>query len=140
MIQDHFHKRLDIIELEVLDIKKLVKKENKIIDKNKKLSINDILLNYSKSKDFGKPFTYTEESYDKFLLTTIKNVTDGKKNVGFLAIIENANDIRVAINERKSFVIRTAVILVIVILIFSFVLNKYFLKPIKNLVIYTKIN
>ena len=133
-----FSQKLGIIELEVSDIKKQ-KKENKIIDKNKKLSINDILLNYSKSKDLGKPFTYTEESYDKFLLTTIKNVTDGKKNIGFLAIIENANDIRVAINERKSFVIRTAVILVVVILIFSFVLNKYFLKPIKNLVIYTKI-
>ena len=44
-----------------------------------------------------------------------------------------------AIDERKSFIIRTAIIVVIVILIFSFVLNRYFLKPIKNLVTYTKI-
>ena len=56
-----------------------------------------------------------------------------------MAIIENANDVKVAINERKNFIIRTAILVVIVILIFSFVLNRYFLKPIKNLVTYTKI-
>ena len=68
----------------------------------------------------------------------IKNVGD-KKNFGFLVITENANDIRTAINERKIFIIRTAFIVALVILIFSFVLNRYFLKPIKNLVNYTKI-
>tara|TARA_B110000196_G_scaffold284473_1_gene267011 strand:+ start:1211 stop:2749 length:1539 start_codon:yes stop_codon:yes gene_type:complete len=135
-----FSQRLDIIELEVLDDKFVKdKNNNQIIKKSKKLSLNDILLNYNKSRDFGKPFTFTQESYDQFLLTTIKNVNVNGINVGFLAISENANDIRVAINERKSFIIRTAFILVIVILIFSFVLNRYFLKPIKNLVTYTKI-
>ena len=60
------------------------------------------------------------------------------KNIGYLAISENANDIRTAIDERKTFIIRTAIAVGIVILIFSFVLNRYFLKPIKNLVSYTK--
>ena len=60
------------------------------------------------------------------------------ENVGFLAITENANDIKAAIEERKTFVIRTAIAVGIVIIIFSFVLNRYFLKPIKNLVSYTK--
>ena len=55
-----------------------------------------------------------------------------------MAISENANDIRAAIDERKTFIIRTAFAVAIVILIFSIVLNKYFLKPIKNLVNYTK--
>ena len=73
------------------------------------------------------------------MLVTIKNVNDGKKNIGYLAITENANEIRAAINERKDFIIRTALIVVIVILIFSYVLNRYFLKPIKNLVNYTNI-
>ena len=59
------------------------------------------------------------------------------KNVGYLVITENANDIKAAIDERKSFVVRTAFAVGIVILIFSFVLNRYFLKPIKNLVNYT---
>ena len=60
------------------------------------------------------------------------------KNIGYLAISENANDIKAAIDERKTFILRTAIAVGIVILIFSFVLNRYFLKPIKNLVSYTK--
>ena len=55
-----------------------------------------------------------------------------------MAITEKANDIRAAINERKIFIIRTAIVVAIVILIFSFVLNRYFLKPIKTIVNYTK--
>ena len=62
----------------------------------------------------------------------------GDKNIGYLAITENANDVKAAIDERKTFIIRTAIAVGIVILIFSFVLNRYFLKPIKNLVSYTK--
>jgi two-component system sensor histidine kinase ChvG len=54
-------------------------------------------------------------------------------------ISENANDIKSAIDERKTFILRTAIFIGIVIFIFSFVLNRYFLKPIKNLVTYTKI-
>ena len=73
------------------------------------------------------------------MLTTIKNVNLDGEHIGYLAISENASEIRAAINERKTFIIRTAFIVAIVILIFSIVLNKYFLKPIKNLVSYTKI-
>ena len=135
-----FSQKLDIVELEILDdesSKKIVNKKN--INKGKTDSLNDILLKYTGSKDFGKPFTFTQENYDQFLLTTIKNVNVDGTNIGFLAITENANDIRATINERKSFIIRTAFAVAIVILIFSIVLNRYFLKPIKNLVNYTKI-
>ena len=135
-----FSQKLNIIEFEISDDetnKKIVKKKN--INKDKAIPLNDILLNYTESKDFGKPFTFTQENYGQFFLTTIKNVNIDGINIGFLAITENANDIRTAINERKSFIIRTAFAVVIVILIFSIVLNRYFLKPIKNLVTYTKI-
>ena len=70
---------------------------------------------------------------------TIKNINIDEKNSGYIVIQENANEIRVAINERKNFILRTAAIVVVVILIFSFVLNRYFLKPIKNIVNYTNI-
>ena len=135
-----FSQKLNIIELEILDDesdKKIVKKKN--INKNKIIPLNDILLKYTKSKDLGKPFTFTQENYGQFFLTTIKNVNIDGINIGFLAITENANEIRVAINERKSFIVRTAFAVAIVILIFSIVLNKYFLKPFKILVNYTKI-
>ena len=136
-----FTTRLDIVELEILDEKKtkeLTEKKNINIGNNKNVSLNDILLDYSNSKNFGIPFTFTQEDFNKFKLTTIKNVIKNGKNIGYLAITENANDIKAAVNERKTFVIRTAIAVGIVILIFSFVLNRYFLKPIKNLVNYTK--
>ena len=37
------------------------------------------------------------------------------KNIGYLAITENANDIKAAIDERKTFIIRTAIAVGIVI-------------------------
>ena len=114
------------------------KNDKKILNKEKNY-LNNILLNYSNSSNFGKPYTFTKETYDQFSLVTIKNVNKGKKNIGYLAITENANDIRAAIQERKNFIIRTAIVVTIVVLIFSYVLNRYFLKPIKNLVNYTNV-
>ena len=136
-----FSKRLDTVELEILNEKKtkeITEKKNIDIGNNNSVSLNDVLLNYAASKNFGIPFTFTQEEFNKFKLTTIKNVMQNGKNLGYLAITENANDIKAAIDERKSFIIRTAIAVGIVILIFSFVLNRYFLKPIKNLVSYTK--
>ena len=135
-----FSKKLEILEMDILsDKSKLIEEKKKILDQEQSSSLSDILINYSGSSEFGKPFTFTQSSYDQFLLITIKNVNDGEKNIGYLVITENANEIKAAINERKIFIIRSAIAVVIVILIFSYVLNRYFLKPIKNLVNYTKI-
>ena len=135
-----FSSRLDIVELEILDKKKSKKiEETKNLNKEKTVSLKDVLTNYSWSKNYGKPLTFTQEGYDQFLLTTVKNITLNGVNIGYLVITENANDVKSAIDERKTFILRTAIFIIIVIFIFSFVLNKYFLKPIKNLVAYTKI-
>ena len=136
-----FSKRLDTVELEILSeqkTKEITEKKNINIGNENSVSLKDILFNYVASKKFGIPFTFTQEEFNKFELTTIKNVMLEGENIGYLAITENANDIKAAINERKTFVLRTAIAVGIVILIFSFVLNRYFLKPIKNLVTYTK--
>ena len=135
-----FSSRLDIVELEVLNeekSKEITEKKNINIGNDNLVSLQDILFNYAGSKNFGIPFTFTQEEFNNFKLTTIKNVFRNDVNIGFVAITENANDIRAAIDERKTFVIRTAFAVGIVILIFSFVLNRYFLKPIQNLVTYT---
>ena len=135
-----FSNRLDIIELEILNQETTKKKvEKKNINNEKTISLKDILTNYSWSKDFGKPYSFIQEGYNQFLLTTVKNVSLRGSTIGYLIIYENANDIKSAINERKTFILRTAIFIGIVIFIFSFVLNRYFLKPIKNLVAYTKI-
>ncbi|MDA9678429.1 HAMP domain-containing histidine kinase [Candidatus Pelagibacter sp.] len=135
-----FSSRLDIIELEILNdekIREITEKKNINIGNNNLVSLKDILFNYAGSKNFGIPFTFTQQEFNNFKLTTIKNVFREDKNIGYIAISENANDIRAAVDERKTFVIRNAFAVGIVILIFSFVLNRYFLKPIQNLVNYT---
>ena len=136
-----FSTRLDNVELEILSEKKtkeITETKNIDIGNDNSVSLNDVLFNYAGSKNFGIHFTFTQEGFNKFKLTTIKNVMQDGQNIGYLAITENANDIKAAIDERKTFIIRTAIAVGVVILIFSFVLNRYFLKPIKNLVSYTK--
>ena len=135
-----FSSRLDIVELEILNeekTKEITEKKNINIGNENLVSLKDILFNYAGSKKFGTPFTFTQQEFDNFKLTTIKSVFRDDKNIGYIAITENANDVRAAIDERKTFVIRTAFAVGIVILIFSFVLNRYFIKPIQNLVNYT---
>tara|TARA_B110001450_G_scaffold106857_1_gene101196 strand:- start:72 stop:1613 length:1542 start_codon:yes stop_codon:yes gene_type:complete len=135
-----FSSRLDIVELEILNEKKtkeITEEKNIDMGNDNLVSLKDILFNYAGSKNFGIPFTFTQQEFNNFKLTTIRNVFRDNKNIGHIAITENANDVRVAINERKTFIIRTAFAVGIVILIFSFVLNRYFLKPIQNLVNYT---
>ena len=137
-----FSTRLNEIEFESLTEKKIDQTpENKDIDKseNKTFSFAKILKAYSKSIEYGKPYTLIQENLNQFILITIKNVNEGELNIGYLAIIENANDIKIATDERKAFVIRTAIAVGFVILIFSFVLSRYFIKPIQNLVSYTKV-
>ena len=135
-----FSTRLDKIEFESLnewETEKKIEEKNIKIDEKKPVSLKDILKKYSNSNDLGSPFTFTQVNFNQFKVTTIKNVTKDEVNFGYLAIIENANEIKTAIDERKAFVIRTAVSVGFVILIFSFVLSRYFIKPIQNLVRYT---
>ena len=137
-----FSTRLNDIEFESLNEKKISKEnknENKNIDDKKFLSFELILKKYVSSEEYGAPFTFAQENFNQFKLTTIKNVKNEDLNIGYILITENANDIKVAIDERKAFVIRTAISVGFVILIFSFVLSRYFIKPIQNLVSYTKI-
>ena len=134
-----FTTRLDTVELEILSEKKtkeIIEEKNINTGNDNLVSLNDILMNYVGSKNYGIPFTFTQQEFNNFKLTTIRNVFRKNKNIGYIAITENANDIRTAIDERKTFIIRTAFAVGIVILIFSYVLNRYFLKPIQNLVSY----
>jgi two-component system sensor histidine kinase ChvG len=60
------------------------------------------------------------------------------ENKGYIVVSEIANDILIAVDERKNFILRTVFLVALVILIFSIFLNKYILKPIRSLVLYTK--
>ena len=135
-----FGQTSEVIQMDNLN-EKSMNNENNQSEKNetKVFTLNKRVENYASSKELGKPFTYIEENYNQFILVTLKNVSKESGNIGYIAISENSLDIKAAIEERKNFILRTAVLVAIAILIFSIVLNRYFLKPIKNLVDYTKI-
>ena len=137
-----FSTRLDEVEFESLSKNEEDQNnENKNISvaKNKSLFFEDILNEYLNSDEYGNSYTFTQDDLNQFKLITIRNVIKDGSNIGYLAIIENANDIKTATNERKAFVTRTAIAVGFVILIFSFVLSRYFIKPIQNLVSYTRV-
>ena len=100
-----FSTRLDKIEFESLDndeLGKTIEEKNIKIDEKKPVSFKDILKNYSSSENLGDPYTFTQEDFNQFNVTTIKNVTKNEINLGYVAITENANEIKTAIAERKS--------------------------------------
>ena len=135
-----FSRSLNVIEMSDLNNKNIsIDKLNEDKNSFESIEIFDDLKKYSYSPDYGKPLTISKENYDQFFLVTIKNIVSDSQTKGYLAITENANEIKVAIDERRNFIIRTALLVALVILIFSYVLNRYFLKPIKNLVQYTNI-
>ena len=137
-----FSSRLDEIEFESLNESendKIDKNENINLTKNKALSFKDILKKYLNSDVYGNSYTFIQQDLNQLRLITIKNIIKDNSNIGYLAIAENANDIKTATDERKAFVVRTAIAVGFVILIFSFVLSRYFIKPIQNLVSYTKV-
>ena len=134
--------RLNEIEFESLNeinTEKNIENKKKNTDKKKTTAFKDILKVYSTSDKYGNPYTFVQEDFNQFKLTTIKNIINDNQNIGYILITENANEIKIATDERKAFVIRTAIAVVFVILIFSFVLSRYFIKPIQNLVNYTKV-
>jgi len=133
-----FSSRIEIVEFDLQNNQDKEKSTDELINSEKKSEFKETLQEYSISDEYGKPVTFTNETYNKFKLSTIKNVLIDDENVGYILISQNANDVKTAINERKTFVIRTAILIAVVIFIFSLVLNRYFLKPIKNLVNYTE--
>ena len=135
-----FSTRLDKIEFENLsdEVSEDENKENNSSQNNEtKALFKDLLENYYNSDDYGNYYTFTQDNLNQFKVTTVKNVKSDENDLGFIVISENANEIKTAIDERRAFVIRTAISVGFVILIFSFVLSRYFIKPIQNLVGYT---
>ncbi len=106
--------------------------------KNKKETNFDEDLNRFYLSGSKQSYTDIKKINNQFFVFSINKV-NYPNNEGYILITENADNIIAQIEERENFIIRTAFVVLLVILIFSYVLNRYFLKPIKNLVSYTKI-
>jgi len=93
---------------------------------------------YSEQKNINEKLVISESINNNFYVMTINSVKLDGKTRGYIIVSEIANDILVAVDERKNFILRTVFSVALVILIFSVFLNKYILKPIRSLVLYTK--
>ena len=86
----------------------------------------------------NKPFVIESKIKKDFFVQTLNKVLIEKRKVGYILVSEESNEILVAVDERKDFIIRTVLAVALVIFIFSVFLNKYILKPISFLVKYTE--
>jgi len=109
-----------------------VKKEKKI-NENDKL-IKNAITNYGEKESV----VLENQIKNNFFVSTLSKVSINQKNVGFIIVSEEANDILLAVKERRNFILRTVIAVALVILIFSLFLNKYILKPIHSLVNFTE--
>ena len=106
-------------------------------EENKKKPIDSIKETFLK-KYTNEPLVIQEKINNDFFVSTLSKVDLQQNNSGYILVTEQANDILLAVKERKNFILRTVLAVALVILIFSLFLNKYILKPIGFLVSFTE--
>ena len=131
--QKVFTKMDAVIEQEIDSDK--FEKDNKFISGSDQPVVlgKEIIDNYK-----NEPIVIGKKIKNNFFVSTIEKITINENFVGYIMVTEQSNDILVAVSERKNFVLRTILAVVILILIFSIFLNKYILNPIKFLVMFTE--
>jgi len=101
-------------------------------------STKNYVKKYSNQKNLDEKLIIGETINNNFYVMTIDSVKIGNEREGYIVVSEIANDILIAVDERKNFILRTVFLVALAIFIFSFFLNNYILKPIRALVLYTK--
>jgi len=122
--------RSEIIFEEILGQDVITPEIEERLEEEQKDEIKDIIIN----KYDEEIMTLTDDEKNNFIVSTLSKIKFQDKDIGYIVVSEQANDIITAVKERKAFIIRTMIAVAIVILIFSLFLNKYILKPIGLLV------
>ena len=122
--------RSDIIFEETLEGDKITLETEDRLEEEQKDEIKDIIVN----KYDDEIMTLTDGDKNNFFVSTLSKIKFQENDIGYIVVSEQANDILIAVKERKAFIVRTMIAVAIVILIFSLFLNKYILKPIGLLV------
>ena len=112
--------------------------EGLVLKKTGTFDTENYVKKYSKQNNISNKLVIRETINNNFYVITIDAIETNGKNRGYIVVSEIANDILIAVDERKNFILRSVFIAALVILIFSVFLNKYILKPIRSLVLYTK--
>ena len=122
--------RSEIIFEEILGEDAITPEIEERLEEEQKDEIKDIIIN----KYDEEIMTLTDDEKNNFIVSTLSKIKSQDRDIGYIVVSEQANDIITAVKERKAFIIRTMIAVAIVILIFSLFLNKYILKPIGLLV------
>ncbi len=139
LAEDIFIKDQDVRETSIDSLEENTKlEENQNLKKKITFNTESYVKEYSEKKNIQSKLVFTESINNNFYVMTINPVNFNGDKKGYIIVSEIANDILIAVEERKNFILRTVFFIAIVILIFSIFLNKYILKPIRALVLYTK--
>ena len=139
LAEDIFIKDQDVQETSIDNLEETTKvEESQGYQKKVTFNTESYVKEYSEKKNTQNKFVFTEFLNNNFYVMTINPVNLSGEKKGYIIVSEIANDILIAVDERRNFILRTVFSIAIVILIFSIFLNKYILKPIKALVLYTK--
>ena len=107
--------RSDFIIEETIDGKSITPEIQERLEEEEKDNIKEIILN----QYIDQPITIDETIKNDYFVSTLSKVNINKKDIGFIVVSEQANEIITAVKERKAFIVRTMIAVAIVILIFS---------------------
>ena len=139
LVQDAFIRSQNVQETSIeKSDENIVTDENLQKTKTANFNTKNYVGKYSEEKNNNDKLVISETINNNFYVMTINSVRIDGENKGYIVVSELANDILVAVDERKNFILRTVFSIALVILFFSVFLNKYILKPIRALVLYTK--
>ena len=120
--------------------------ENNTLSEKTKGSINedsredkiDTIKELLVKKKSKEPSVFQKTEGNNFYVKTLGGVSIKDQILGYIMVTEQVNEILIAVEERKNFILRTVLAIAIAIFIFSIFLNRYILKPIAGLVAYTE--
>jgi len=139
LVQDVFVRSQNVQEVPIDNINEDIKeKENLDFTKSSTFNTENYIKEYSQQKNIEDKFIISKIINNNFYVMTVDSVEVNGESKGYIIVSEVANDILIAVEERKNFILTTVFLVALVIIIFSVFLNKYILKPIRSLVLYTK--
>jgi len=123
------------LKIEQLSLKNQASDEQKIQnDLPKKEFFNESFFQQQISKlNESNNFSSSEIVKKNFIVHTFSNILLENNEQIAIVISEISNEIMLAVEERKNFVVRSVFVAAIIILIFSLFLNAYIIKPIREL-------
>ncbi len=111
---------------------------NQELTKDISVETNSSIDNLISNKKSDEPIVTEVKENNNFFIKTLDGLKIDGEILGYIMVTEQANEILIAVEERRNFILRTVIAIAIAIFIFSIFLNKYILTPIAALVGYTE--